>query len=373
MINLVNVPALNANDEEATLVRWCVKDGDFVKKSQILCDLETTKAAVEIEAEHEGYVVLLSPVDAKIKVGSTICLIKSEAGLDHASVLSNLTRVDDDKSSRRWTKKAFLVARRLGIDIETVPEPESSLITEEDILRFHAAAQAVDTMSANLKPLASDDPDIERILLIGGAGGAGRLALEIIAKSPGQKAVGILDNNPASHGLFIEGVPVLGDTRRLPELQAEKTFDGVVLLFSDDVQERREQFESLVKAGIPFANIIDPTAQVRAEASIGRGNVILANCFIGLGVTLGDNNFFANGTTIEHHSTIGSHNAFGPRTTTSGRVQVGDCVKFGMFVAVEPYLKIGSHCTIASGSIITSSVPDKTAVKSRATLVSRSN
>ena len=123
---------------------------------------------------------------------------------------------------------------------------------------------------------------------------------------------------------------------------------------------------ALTARGIKFTNVIDPSVSLRSYVRIGTGNVIMANCFFALGVSLGDNNFFASHTVVEHHSTVGSHCAIGPRCTTSGRVQIGDRVRFGMHVAVEPYLKIGSDSVVASGITLTSHVAERTIVKAHA-------
>ena len=82
-------------------------------------------------------------------------------------------------------------------------------------------------------------------------------------------------------------------------------------------------------------------------------------------MTIGDNNFFASHCCVEHHSRIGSHCAFGPRTTTSGGVTIGDRVKTGMAVAIEPYVTIGGNSLIASGCVITTDVPPDSIVKAQ--------
>ena len=51
---------------------------------------------------------------------------------------------------------------------------------------------------------------------------------------------------------------------------------------------------------------------------------------------------------------------------TSRVLQPGDRVRFGMHVAVEPYLKIGSDSVVASGITLTSHVAERTIVKAHA-------
>ena len=44
---------------------------------------------------------------------------------------------------------------------------------------------------------------------------------------------------------------------------------------------------------------------------------------------------------------------------------IGDKVKFGMNVAIEPYLKIGDNSLIPSGSIVTQSIPEGSVLRTQ--------
>jgi acetyltransferase-like isoleucine patch superfamily enzyme len=57
---------------------------------------------------------------------------------------------------------------------------------------------------------------------------------------------------------------------------------------------------------------------------------------------------------------------------TSGGVRIGDRVKFGAGVFVEPLLSIGSDSVVATGVALTRSVPERSIVKTRANFVVRS-
>jgi acetyltransferase-like isoleucine patch superfamily enzyme len=93
----------------------------------------------------------------------------------------------------------------------------------------------------------------------------------------------------------------------------------------------------------------------------------MANTFLSTAVTIGDNCFFASHCVVEHHGRIGNHCAFGPRTTTSGAINVGDRVKTGMSVSIEPYITIGANSLIASGCVITGDIPANSLVKAQLT------
>src|SRR5258705_13338691 len=52
----VLMPALSPTMTEGKLAKWHVKVGDVVKSGQVLCEIETDKATMEVEAVDEGTV-----------------------------------------------------------------------------------------------------------------------------------------------------------------------------------------------------------------------------------------------------------------------------------------------------------------------------
>ena len=61
----VLMPALSPTMEEGTLAKWMVKEGDSVASGDVLAEIETDKATMEVEAVDEGTVALVdveSPV-----------------------------------------------------------------------------------------------------------------------------------------------------------------------------------------------------------------------------------------------------------------------------------------------------------------------
>lgn len=361
MIVKVRMPAINANEEQGSLVRWLVSDGSTVERGRPICEVETTKATVEVESNAAGFLQWMIAVGEKVAVGGLLAVIKGSP--DEAYVAE--TAETEQQQERKWTKKAFIVARRLGVNIEALADRKKDLVSEQDVLSFYEDGLAEAHDGGALRALVPPSATFTRVLLIGGAGGAGALALDALGRSADQFAVGIVDNNRKSHGTYIGGVPVLGGSEILAELTKQNVFDGAVVLFSEDVEERERQFKLYVGMGVPFTNLIDPSVELRDGVKMGKGNVVLPNCFFAVGAEIGDNNFFASHTVIEHHSKIGDHCTFGPRTTLSGRVSVGSGVKFGMSVSVEPYLTIGDRSVIASGRVITSSVASHARVRDK--------
>lgn len=81
----VLMPALSPTMEEGTLSKWLVKIGDSVKSGDIIAEIETDKATMEVEAVDEGVVseILVSEGAQNVRVNTPI-LILSDGNSDAA-------------------------------------------------------------------------------------------------------------------------------------------------------------------------------------------------------------------------------------------------------------------------------------------------
>jgi 2-oxoglutarate dehydrogenase E2 component (dihydrolipoamide succinyltransferase) len=76
----IKVPALGESVTEATVAKWLVKAGDSVAVDQPLCELETDKVTVEVNATMAGSVVDLAIAEGTtVAVGSVLCHIEAGA------------------------------------------------------------------------------------------------------------------------------------------------------------------------------------------------------------------------------------------------------------------------------------------------------
>ena len=78
----VLMPALSPTMEEGTLAKWHVKVGDNVRSGDVIAEIETDKATMEVEAVDEGVVeALLVPEGTEeVKVNTPIARLKGENG-----------------------------------------------------------------------------------------------------------------------------------------------------------------------------------------------------------------------------------------------------------------------------------------------------
>ena len=78
-INIL-MPALSPTMTEGKLAKWHVKVGDAVKSGQVVCEIETDKATMEVEAVDEGRIgQLVVPEGAEgVKVNAVIAILLEE-------------------------------------------------------------------------------------------------------------------------------------------------------------------------------------------------------------------------------------------------------------------------------------------------------
>src|SRR5258707_1475746 len=74
------MPALSPTMEEGTLAKWHVKVGDKVKSGDVIAEIETDKATMEVEAVDEGIVADLIVAEGaeNVKVNEVIAQLREE-------------------------------------------------------------------------------------------------------------------------------------------------------------------------------------------------------------------------------------------------------------------------------------------------------
>ncbi len=75
----VTMPRLSDTMEQGTVVKWNVKPGDEVSPGQVIADIETDKATMELEAFDQGRIARLVAEEGQtVAIGSVIAIIAEE-------------------------------------------------------------------------------------------------------------------------------------------------------------------------------------------------------------------------------------------------------------------------------------------------------
>ncbi|MGE9616966.1 MAG: dihydrolipoamide acetyltransferase family protein [Solitalea-like symbiont of Acarus siro] len=87
MAEIITLPKMSDTMEEGTLVKWHIKLGDNIKAGDILAEIETDKATMDLESYYDGEVLYLGANEGdKIKIDAPILVI-GEKGEDYKSLI----------------------------------------------------------------------------------------------------------------------------------------------------------------------------------------------------------------------------------------------------------------------------------------------
>ncbi|MBS0029560.1 2-oxoglutarate dehydrogenase complex dihydrolipoyllysine-residue succinyltransferase [Chitinophaga sp. 22321] len=75
----MKVPTVGESISEVTLVKWTKKDGDYVERDEVVCELESEKATFELNAEEAGALIIVAKEGDTLKIGDVACKIDTSA------------------------------------------------------------------------------------------------------------------------------------------------------------------------------------------------------------------------------------------------------------------------------------------------------
>ncbi len=87
----ITMPALSPTMESGTLAKWLVKEGDEISSGDVIAEIETDKATMEVEAVDEGTIgkILVEAGTADVAVNAPIALLLEEG--EDASALDGMS------------------------------------------------------------------------------------------------------------------------------------------------------------------------------------------------------------------------------------------------------------------------------------------
>jgi len=141
------MPALSPTMEEGTLAKWLVKEGDSVQSGDVIAEIETDKATMEVEAVDEGVVgkLLVAEGTEGVAVNTVIAQLLEDgetevnaASTPASSVVTSSgpnAEASDDRSALAASVAAANSAQPQSATIVTPAEPEWDGPTKTQTLR----------------------------------------------------------------------------------------------------------------------------------------------------------------------------------------------------------------------------------------------
>jgi len=75
----IKVPTVGESISEVSLANWLKKEGDYVNRDEVLCELESEKATFELNAEQAGILHLIAKEGDTLAIGDVVCQIDETA------------------------------------------------------------------------------------------------------------------------------------------------------------------------------------------------------------------------------------------------------------------------------------------------------
>lgn len=75
----IKVPTVGESINEVSLANWLKKEGDYVNRDEVLCELESEKATFELNAEQAGILHIIAKEGDTLAIGDVVCQIDETA------------------------------------------------------------------------------------------------------------------------------------------------------------------------------------------------------------------------------------------------------------------------------------------------------
>ena len=185
-MSIFKMPSLGADMESGTLMEWKVKEGDTVKKGQVIAEVESNKGVIDVEIFEDGVVDKL-PVEpgTSCDVGTPIAVIVGES--ETAEALESQLKSSPEKETKEKVSEAEKPVK------QKTEAQHKTVKTEAKKTSKSAAAQEIKISPAARKKAEELGVDLEA-LAARTEGKIGTAEVEAAAKAGTQKKRGGSDS-----------------------------------------------------------------------------------------------------------------------------------------------------------------------------------
>jgi pyruvate dehydrogenase E2 component (dihydrolipoamide acetyltransferase) len=153
MANIVEMPKLGFDMAEGTLSKWVKSEKDAVEKGEILAEIETDKATVEVESSFTGIVFKhLVEEGAAVPVGTPIAVVADEGEQVDVDALVASSDIESKQTADEQQEE----------QVDTSPVPaisESSSPEDEDFIKASPIAKRIaEDKGINLAAISGTGP-----------------------------------------------------------------------------------------------------------------------------------------------------------------------------------------------------------------------
>ncbi len=164
----IKVPPVGESITEVTVGEWLKKEGDVVKRDEVLCTLDSDKASFDLPAEAEGTLHIMAQEGDVLPIGAVVCTINPVGASTSAApaqtapapqappVAAETPKADPPKAESMPTPPAPAALSASGQTIEIKVPPVGESITEVTIAAWNKKDGDTVAMDEVLCELESD-------------------------------------------------------------------------------------------------------------------------------------------------------------------------------------------------------------------------
>jgi len=193
---------------------------------------------------------------------------------------------------------------------------------------------------------------MNNVLFIWGAGGHGKVILDLAVDSGRFEPIFFLDENRARFGEVFCGHTIIGGPEELMDLAG-----NALVVAIGNSQTRARCFDIAGQRGLKPVVLVHSSAIVSPSASIGAGTVVMPGAVINAGTAIGHNCIVNSGAIIEHDCKIGANVHLSPRAVLGGAARIGDFAHIGIGAVVLPRAVVGDGSIVGAGAVVLKEAP----------------
>jgi pyruvate dehydrogenase E2 component (dihydrolipoamide acetyltransferase) len=257
MAEIIRMPRMSDTMEEGNIVGWLKKVGDSVEPGDVLAEVETDKATMELESYQEGYLLHIGVEEGPVLVNGVLAII-GEKGEDISSLLKEIAKGGSAVQAQVEAKAPAETSA------ETAHSKEESLNSNTHADALEGATREDRVKASPLAKMMAREAGIDLSSLVG-SGESGRIVRQDIERALESKgkpasAPAVQAVQPSTEGNF-EDFPVTQMRKVIAKRLGESKFSAphfylTVEIGMDTAMETRRRINAMSEVKISFNDLV---------------------------------------------------------------------------------------------------------------------
>lgn len=281
MAEIIRMPRLSDTMEEGNIIGWLKKVGEKVSPGDILAEVETDKATMDLESFHEGILLYIGQAEGTVPVDGIIAVIGNEGEDFEALIKAEASSTKEEAQEDQPAKVAETTSQSSDTNEPTAATPSSGRIKASPLARSMAKENQLDLGS------------------ISGSGEGGRVVKkdiqEALSSSSGSTKGSVVTSYNDSQRASQE-IPLSQMRKTIAKRLGESKFSAPHFYLTIDINmdravEARKSINSLGEYKISFNDIVVKASALalRKHPMVNaswQGDKIVINGHIDIGVAV---------------------------------------------------------------------------------------